>query len=215
MLTRFPFTLRARVLAAITAAVGASALLLQLVLIVKVNLADGHTVAFALWRFLGFFTILTNLMVALSSFFIATNINATITRPRARLASVTAILFVGLVYSVALRSTWNPQGWQAVADHGLHDATPPLFLLTWIFASHGTLRWRDVGYALIAPVAYCLYALLRGSLDGWYAYWFLDPARQTLFQLAKSILLLSAAFAVLAFVMIGVDRILGRRSSGR
>ena len=55
----------ARGVAALTAAAAWAALVLQLVLIVDQFRGDGQPVALALWRYLGFFTILTNMLVAL------------------------------------------------------------------------------------------------------------------------------------------------------
>ena len=81
------------------------------------------------------------------------------------MGTAVAIALVGLVYSLALRAVWNPTGWQAVADHALHDATPPLFLLAWALSSHGELAWRDALHAILPPFAYCLYAFVRGAAD--------------------------------------------------
>ena len=163
--------------------------------------------------FFGFFTILTNLLVAIVS-------SALVLRPMHPLASapmclaaLTAILMVGIVYSVALRAIWSPTGLQAVVDSLLHDVTPVLFLLTWIAFPHGDLRWRDMTPAILVPLAYFAYAMTRGAFDGWYAYWFLDPSQQSIPALGISIAILIAAFALVATLAIWADRWLaGRRS---
>ena len=186
----------------ITAATAWAALLLQLYLIIGKMTSEGATVLGAIWRFLGFFTILSNIAVAL----VATAMIFTKPSAVARLATVSAIAFVGIVYSVALRATWQPTGWQAVADHMLHDATPVLFAVAWLSSEHGTLHWRDAAWAIVAPVAYCIYALIRGAGDGWYAYWFLDPTRLDATRMVASIAALSASFIVLALVFIAIDK---------
>lgn len=201
----------ARSVAAIAALVAWAALALQLVLIIQTMGADGVSVAGAIWRFVGFFTILANLGVAIVASAMALRVNGVLAGPRARLAAVTAIVFVGIVYSIALRSIWAPTGWQKIADHALHDATPILFLLAWILAPHGGLSRRDVLWAAAAPLAYCVYAFLRGAIDGWYAYWFLDPAALAPAQLAVSMILLLIAFLVLAGMFVLLDRRLARR----
>ena len=186
----------------ITAATAWSAVLLQLYLIIGKMTSEGATVLAAVWRFFGFFTILTNIAVALvATAMVFRNVNAV-----TRLSTVSAIAFVGIVYSVALRAMWQPTGWQAVADHMLHDATPVLFVVVWLLSGHGTLRWRDAAWAIVAPVAYCIYALIRGAGDGWYAYWFLDPSKLDVMRLSGSIVALSVSFVILALVFIAIDK---------
>jgi hypothetical protein len=194
--------------AALTAWLG---LALQLVLIVNRIVADGGTVGLAVWRFVGFFTILTNLGVAIVATAMALRPDSELAGPRVRLATAASIAAVGIVYSVALRATWHPTGWQKVADHVLHDATPPLFLLAWILSAHGRLGWRDALWGVLPGVAYCVYALARGAVDGWYAYWFLDPKAAAPFELARNIVLLSLGFFALAILLVAIDRWLGRR----
>lgn len=205
-----------RLAAGLTATVAWGALGLQLVLIVEVMTASGETVPAAVWRFFGFFTILTNLLVAVVA-------SAMTVKPRSflaagsgvRLATAAAILLVGLVYSVALRAVWTPVGLQAVADHALHDATPLLFLATWLAAEHGALTWRDAGWAVPWPLAYVVYAMARGAADGWYAYWFMDPSAMAPAQMAGSIAVLTAVVMVIGLVLVGLDKALARRGGER
>ena len=136
---------------------------------------------------------------------------------RARMAVAVAITLVGIVYSVALRAIWEPTGWQAVADHALHDVTPPLFLITWLVSGHPGLAWRDAVWGIAGPMVYCFYALIRGSIDGWYAYWFLDPRKLSVGALTGNMVLLLLAFLAVAFGFVAIDRWLDRRGarSGR
>lgn len=196
-------------ISSLTAATAWSALLLQLYLIIGKMTSEGATLFEAIWRFFGFFTILTNIAVALMATAMVFRKPNAVTR----LATVSAIAFVGIVYSVALRATWQPTGWQAVADHMLHDATPILFIAAWLCSEHGTLHWRDAGWTIAAPIAYCIYALVRGADDGWYAYWFLDPTRLDATRMIASIAALSVSFIVLALVFIAVDMKLARKTS--
>src|SRR5215212_9515079 len=115
--------MRTRVIAAVAALVGWTGLALQLLLIAR-NLGPG----LGLWRFVGFFTILTNIGAAAVATAIAAGRTYGLAGARGRLMAVTSILAVGIVYSVALRAMWNPTGLQKVADIALHDATPLLWL---------------------------------------------------------------------------------------
>lgn len=202
----------ARILHGMAALVAWAGLILQLALLVDDFAAAGQSVAAALWRFLGFFTILTNIFVALTASAAALAPEHPLAAPRMRYAALVAILLVGIVYSLALRHIWNPQGWAAVADHTLHDATPLAFLAAWLAAPHGALGRRDVLWALIFPLAYLVYALVRGAFDGWYAYYFLDPSAQSVPQLLASVGAILCGVLVVAGLISLLDKRMAPRS---
>ena len=195
-----------RIVAIIAALVGWAGLALQYVIF-----AERVGLGLATWRYVGFFTVLSNIGIAAIATGIALGRRNRLTGPRARLMGLTAIVTVGFVYSLLLRSMWNPQGWQKVADAGLHDVTPILFALLWAVSAHGGLRWRDVVWALAGPALYLAYALGRGAVDGWYPYYFLDPNTQGPGALLLSIVGVIAVFAVVAATAVAVDRRMGRR----
>lgn len=198
-----------RLMALTSATVSAAALALQLGLMFHTPLAAGGIVQ-VVWRFLGYFTLLTNLGVTVVATALAIAPRSRLGGPRVRLAAVVSIGLVGLVYSVALRRLWNPTGWQAVADHALHDIAPLLFLAVWAAHDHGRLRWRDTLWGVAPALAYCVYALARGAADGWYAYWFLDPGATTAPELIRTVAGLSAAFLVASGLFVALDRRIGR-----
>lgn len=197
--------------ATLTALVAWFALAVQLILIIQKMTGEGASVLEAVWRYFGFFTILTNCAVAVVATAIVMRPNSVLANANARLATATAIFIVGLVYSVALRAIWQPTGWQAVVDHGLHDATPVLFVVSWFFSTHGQLQWRSAVWAVVPALAYFIYALMRGSADGWYAYWFMDPTSLPPAQMALNVAILLLAFSVLAIGFVGLDKWLARR----
>nr|WP_269152297.1 Pr6Pr family membrane protein [Xanthobacter oligotrophicus] len=178
----------------------------------------------ALWRFLGYFTVLTNLFVAAVASAYARRPNGPMAGPRVRLAAVVSIVLVGIIYALLLRNVWKPEGWQLVADRLLHQATPVLFLATWVLAARaepgsgslgegslGRLGVRDAAWAMAPPVLYLAYALARGEADGWYAYWFLDPAKLGDGRMALNTVLLAAVFLATALIFLGLDRLLACR----
>ena len=200
-----------KIFAALTALVAWCALGMQLILIIQKMTGEGAGIFEAVWRFFGFFTILTNFAVAVVATAIAIRPNSVLASANARLATATAIFIVGLVYSVALRAIWQPTGWQAVVDHGLHDATPVLFVLSWLFSEHGQLQWRNAVWAVVPAFVYFVYALIRGAADGWYAYWFLNPESLPPAQMALNVVVLLLAFSIVAFAFVGLDRWLAQR----
>jgi hypothetical protein len=191
----------ARRLATLTALTAWSCLLLQLAITLgQSSLAPG------LWLYLGFFTILTNILVAISATGLALGRTGLLSGARARMAVTAAIVMVGVAYWLLLAGTWKPQGWQLVVDIGLHTLSPLLMLVTWFGCRDGSLRWANVWLAAIWPAAYAVYALARGQLDGWYAYWFFDPNKQSWGEIALSVVGLSALVVAIAAVLVAVDR---------
>ena len=198
--------MRMRMAAAVVALIAWAGLILQYWIIVG-NLGLG----LASWRFVGFFTVLTNLGVAAIATAIAMGKDNRLTSDRARLMGLTSIVVVGLVYSLLLRSLWSPTGLQKVADMLLHDVTPILFAALWVLMPHGELRWSDFKWALVPPALYLAYALGRGAIDGWYAYWFLNPSTQSAGELALSIAGVLALFSIIAAAAVVLDRRLGKK----
>ena len=188
-----------------------AALALQMVLIIQKMTGEGASVADAVWRFFGFFTVLVNCAIAVQATAAAIGPSGPVNNATLRLSVATSILIVGLVYSVALRSLWQPTGWQAVADHSLHDATPALYLLTWIVLPHGQLQWRSALWAAVPGFAYFIYALIRGAADGWYAYWFIDPTALPPVQMATNVAILLLVFLLASLALVGFDKWLAQR----
>ena len=93
-----------RILAGLAAIVGWAGLALQFWLI-----AQAMGVADAAWRFVGFFTILANFGTALVASAVAAGSRGALAGPKAKLLAATSIAFVGLVYSLWLRSTMEPR----------------------------------------------------------------------------------------------------------
>lgn len=197
----------ARGLALATALIGWAALGLQLCILVDRMGAIGP----ALWRFLGYFTLLTNLMVAVVASAMALCPKSALAGPKARLAALTSIVLVGVVYGLLLRNVWTPTGWQKIADLGLHDVVPPLFALAWLLGRHGGLAFRDIFWAVAPGLVYLVYALTRGAADGWYAYWFLNPDTLGTERLALNIVRLAAGFLLAGTILVAADRALARR----
>jgi hypothetical protein len=150
--------------------------LLQLGL--TLGLTRGSGLAAGLEIFFGYFTILTNIFVALT----ATAARAAgapggwLARRSVLGCATTAILLVGITYHLLLRELWSPTGLQWLADVDLHYAVPVAALLHWA-ASRGARLAPSAPLLWCAyPAAYLAYALLRGAWRGDYPYPFIDAA---------------------------------------
>jgi hypothetical protein len=200
---------------AVIAAVAWCALLLQFILMVR-QAAPGTTLH-AIVNYFSFFTILTNLLVALCAilpllaphsrggqFFL---------RPSTQSAIAVYIAIVGIIYSLLLRHMWNPQGTQKVADVLLHDVVPVLYVAFWIFlVQKFTLRWSDAVRWLIYPLVYMAYTLVRGFVSHWYPYYFIDVDSIGLPRALIHAAGLLFAFFGLSLLFIAIGRWTGRSS---
>ncbi len=155
------------------------ALGIQLFILINNTPANGMNVPQAIGRFFLFFTVLTNLLVvvAASSMVLTPHSRwgAFFAKPSASAATTLYILVVGIVYNIILRPLWSPTGMQRLADELLHVVVPFLFTTWWvIFAKKQPLTYKEPVWWLIYPAIYLVYALVRGGIEGFYPYPFLD-----------------------------------------
>jgi hypothetical protein len=130
-------------------------------------------------RYFSFFTILTNILVALYFTFLLTKSKSKWGSFVGKAETVSAITMyiavVGIVYNIVLRSLWNPEGWQKLDDELLHLVIPVLSVLFWIFfVNKKSLEWKSVLTWLIYPFVYFILILIRGAFSGYYPYPFID-----------------------------------------
>ncbi len=161
---------RARSFAAVIAAVAAIGLIVQF----HAELPRQGSYGATLWSLLRFFTIIANIIVVLEFGRLA--FSAQPLRKAWMLAgTVLAIVLVGVVNYVLLRGLRELTGPDRLADYLLHFATPILAPIYWLeFAKKGALRYRDALVWALLPIAYLIYALVRGGIDGIYPYPFID-----------------------------------------
>ncbi len=206
-----------RAVAALLAAVGWFALVLQLGIMLRNAAAGGTSLPAAAGSFLSFFTVLSNLLVAAG--LTATTLPGPpralrpLIEPPGATALAVYITVVGVVYSLVLRQLWHPRGAQLVADILLHDVMPPAYVIYWLtLVPKGRLRWRHVWPWLAFPVVYTVASLVRGALSHLYPYPFIDVAALGYQRVLGNMALLFAGFLVLALVYVAIDRVMRRRS---
>jgi len=88
------------------------------------------------------------------------------------------MLLIAGVYFFLLRNT--PLGNDAPWVNIVHHYVLPLALLAdWIIQPPaGKITLRSIWLALIIPLAYLVYSLIRGAITGFYPYSFFNPAEQ-------------------------------------
>jgi hypothetical protein len=204
--------------AAVIAGLGWFGLSVQLCFNIQDALVKNLPVAGHLIDYFSFFTIETNLLVALVLTIYCARPQAAqfLTRPSVKSALVVYIIIVGVVYAVLLRNLWHPHGLQLLADVVLHDAIPFLYPFYWLaFLPKGSLRWSDPSWWLVYPVLYFLYSMLRGAAYGIYLYPFFDVAQLGFARVSMNAIVLLAVFFGLGVILTAIDHALASGESGR
>lgn len=170
----------------------AAAVIVQAITTIGAAATDGRHVATVAANYFSFFTVLSNIaaVVVLGWWGLS---HLTRRRPDAPappalevafVCVTTYLLITGAVYNILLRAISigaDTVGW---ANEVMHVGAP-LFLLADLLlgAGHRPLRWRDALPALVFPLVWIGYTLLRAPLitapasgaPYWYPYPFLDP----------------------------------------
>jgi hypothetical protein len=176
--------------------------------------SHGSLVA-ALWAMLRFFTIVANLLLALQFSGIALG-RRRLARPRLLGGMMLTILLVGAVYLLLLRGRAELNEGVALVGVLLHEVTPAATALFWLlFAPKGRLGRADPLRWTVLPLAYLGYAMARGAVEGSYPYPFIDVAAIGWIRVMANAAAIAAAFVAAGYVLVGLDRILGRARRAR
>ncbi|MGN8345699.1 Pr6Pr family membrane protein [Pseudomonas sp. SMV71] len=209
-------TLRQRFVS-VTALLGWVGLSIQLYLILLVRWELGASLLGGLVNTFSFFTVLTNILVAVVLTWELTERPCAVRRwfllPSVRSGIAVSIALVSLAYNLLLRHLWQPEGSQFVADELLHDVVPVLYVVYWWrWVPKGSLRLGHVGLWMIYPVVYFAYLLLRGNSLATYPYPFIDVTKLGYPQVFINAGGILAGFVVIALGVVGLDRWMGRRA---
>jgi hypothetical protein len=174
-------------------------------------------------RFFEYFTILTNLLVAVSStiplVMPSTAVGRFFSRTSTRTAVAVYIVLVGLVYNAILANLHEFTGAAMVADMVTHDVVPILYFVYWlVFVQKSGLVWMMPFAWLSYPIAYVGYALVRGASTGRYPYPFLSVIDLGVEAVLFNSVLLAAVFFLIGEAFVGIGMLIIRffpRSSER
>jgi hypothetical protein len=172
-------------------------------------------------RFFAFFTILSNLFGAVLWLWLA----ARWRRPRTRTddllrGAATLYLAVTFIVVVVLLGGAELSLSNQVVDFVVHKLFPVLMVVDWLVDPPETdLRMRDVALWLVFPLVWVAFTLVRGAVDSWYPYPFLDPDNGGYRSVAYHVAAIFAgslviAGAIVALGDLGRDRRLRRARSG-
>lgn len=201
----------------VAACLGWSGLAIQLYLVFIARWVDDASLMGGLVRFFSFFTVWCNTLVAVVlTCALSCRTSAAhrfFRHPVVCSGIAVSIVLVGLAYNLLLRHLWQPEGWQWVADEILHDVMPLAFLLYWwLYVPKGMLRIEHVLLWSLYPIIYFSYVLLRGSSIGDYMYPFINVGNIGYVQAFTNAGGLLIGFILIALVVLGGDRIRGRKA---
>ena len=167
-------------------------------------------------RFFSFFTILTNLLVAIYftlSFFKKNNRLRSIIHRAGTLTAVTVyISIVGVVYQVVLRPIWEPKGIQMIVDELLHSIIPILVIIYWyLYEDKISVTFRQIPKWLIYPLVYLGYILIRGAFSDFYPYPFVDVASIGIEKVLTNSAVLMVLFMGVSAVYIKIGKVISNK----
>lgn len=202
--------------AAVLAAVGWLALVLQFVLQSRVAAELGLSVGEGIIRFFSYFTIQVNILSALvlTAFAIKASSDEWLVHPFVRSAVAVYIATVGLGFSALLRHLRPSAGAPWIADVTLHDVMPIGYLVFWLTCVRKAgLRWYDPLLWLIYPLFYIAFVLMRGKLSDFYPYPFIDAGSLGYTKVVFNTLGLLVACASLGGVFVVVGGLFAHRKN--
>jgi hypothetical protein len=158
-------------------------------------------------NFFSYFTILTNLFVAIVLTVSAINLfrrkTPTETGDIIRGSATASIAIVGIVFGLLL--SHMDSGMIPWTNFVAHYLMPVVMVVDWLIRPPtAKLVARHIWFWIIYPIAYLTYSLIRGAFTNWYPYWFIDPGKSpggwtgvTLFAAAITIGFLLISFLLL------------------
>ena len=202
----------ARAWHAATCVVASAALLLQTWLVLRgvPVLADIEVPPLPIrsGRLISYFTIQSNLLVAVTSAMLALRPDRDGSVFRVvRLDAVVGITLTGVVHFVALRPVLRLVGWSWWADLGLHILTPALCVTAWLLVGpRPRIDRRTCLLAALWPLAWLAWTLAIGALTGWYPYPFLNAGQLGYPPVLVACLVITGVFGALLATGAILDR---------
>lgn len=165
-------------------------------------------------RLLGYFTIQSNVLVAVTAFTLLRDPQRDGRVWRVlRLAGVVGITVTGVVHWFLLRPLLDLAGWSALCDLLLHVVVPLLAVVGWlVFGPRPRVTLGAVLGTVAWPTGWLAYTLVRGSVTGFYPYPFLNVEVQGGATVAVACLGVTALILVAALLAWLADRRLPVRS---
>ena len=168
-------------------------------------------------RFFSYFTILSNILVAITTTSLALGRDRDTRLWRVlRTDAIVGIALTAIVHWFFLRPLLDLHGNDYLADKLLHVIVPALAVIGWlVFGPRDRVRRGDLLPSAIYPALYMAWTLIHGAASNWYPYPFTDVGEHgypVVLINACGVIALLAALSALMLVIDG--RLPGAHSSG-
>ena len=129
-----------------------------------------------------------------------------------RIDTLLMITVTGVVFNLLIGPVYPPQGLNKISSPIEHTITPLLTVLIFVFIGpRGWINARNIGRALLLPIFYVIYTLVRGAIINKYPYDFFDVGANGYANVIIFVMgILFASLIVLSFYWI-IDRALSRK----
>lgn len=158
----------------------------------------------------GYFTIWSQITVGIVATLLFLNPARDSFRLRVfRLDSLLMISVTGIVYNVLIAPNYPPVGLNVYSSFFEHTLTPILTIV--VFLLVGPRKWinlRVFGLALVLPIIYVIYTLIRGAVIDMYPYDFFDVVQYGYASVLSFVGYILLAAAVLMSLFWGIERFL-------
>lgn len=124
-----------------------------------------------------------------------------------RLTMAVSMVIVGVIYNALLAGAApDPRdvgyAWPVLPNQMLHTYMPIVIFLEWLFTNTGVaLKLKSAFWVLIYPLTWLAFSIVRGFVQGWWAYWFIDP-QYGIVTMVSWILAISVFFTVLSLALL-------------
>ena len=190
-------------------------IILQFCLSLKLSNPNRADIVSGVVTYFGFFTVTTNIFVALvltlPAFSPSSHVGRFFARPQLLACAATSIALVGLGYHFLLSEHWDPTGLQWLADRLRHYVIPAAFCIYCLFFRPATsLPWWSPFLWSAYPVLYFAYVLIRGEILGIYPYHFIDVTAIGYAIALRNALGLWIGFILAGWIFLGMSLLAGR-----
>lgn len=205
-----------RVWSAVTAAVVAFGIVVQL--FVTANGTEGFFPdnPERVFNVFAYFTIQSNLLLGGTALVLALQPDRSGGRlfKTLRLNGVLCIAVTGIVYHLVLAGLDELHGWAAVTNFLLHTAAPVLGVLGWLlFGPRGLTDPGIAAWSIVYPLLWLVFTLIRGEFVGFYPYPFVDVSEHGYGRVLLNCLLVAVLFLALAAGATYLDGRLHRKTT--
>ncbi len=132
-----------------------------------------------------------------------------------RLTMAVSMVIVGVIYN-ALLANAAPDArdvgyaWPVLPNQVIHTYMPIVIFLEWLLTNTGvTLKIKSAFWVLIYPLTWLAFSITRGYIQGWWAYWFIDP-QYGIGTMVTWIIAISVFFIVLSLGLVPAQRAIAK-----